>query len=102
VTVVFVTGHPKNNLRRCGTFLEVQQLIDGSWTRHLDDGDWQTKYRWQRTDTLTGESTATITWDIAPGTAPGTYRIAHHGDAKNGVTGAITPFTGVSRPFTVS
>ncbi|MFE5481129.1 neutral/alkaline ceramidase [Streptomyces sp. NPDC056527] len=102
VTVVFVTGHPKNNLRRRSTFLEVQQLKDGSWIRHLDDGDWQTKYRWQRTSTLTGESTATITWDITPGTPPGTYRIAHYGDAKNGLTGAITAFTGVSRPFTVS
>ncbi|MEU3609361.1 neutral/alkaline ceramidase [Streptomyces sp. NPDC035033] len=102
VTVVFVTGHPKNNLRRRGTFLEVQRLKDGVWTRHLDDSDWQTKYRWQRTNALTGESTATITWDIPPGTPPGTYRIDHHGDAKDGVTGVITPFTGVSRPFTVS
>ncbi|MFD8976985.1 neutral/alkaline ceramidase [Streptomyces sp. NPDC059593] len=102
VAVVFVTGHPKNNLRQRGTFLEVQQLKDGSWTRHLDDGDWQTTYRWQRTSTLTGESTATVTWDIAAGTPPGTYRIAHYGDAKHGLTGAITAFTGVSRPFTVA
>ncbi|MEU6626017.1 neutral/alkaline ceramidase [Streptomyces litmocidini] len=102
VTVVFVTGHPKNNLRRGSTFLEVQRLEDGSWTRHLDDSDWQTKYRWQRTNPLTGESSATITWDIPPGTPPGTYRIVHHGDAKNGLTGAINAFAGASRPFTVS
>ncbi|MFB6895601.1 neutral/alkaline ceramidase [Streptomyces hydrogenans] len=102
VTVVFVTGHPKNNLRRRSTFLEIKRLKDGVWTRHLDDGDWQTKYRWQRTNALTGESAATITWDIGPGTPPGTYRIDHYGDAKNGVTGAITPFTGASRPFIVS
>ncbi|MFJ4840589.1 neutral/alkaline ceramidase [Streptomyces sp. NPDC088746] len=102
VAVVFVTGHPKNNLRGGGTFLEVQQLRGQSWTRHLDDSDWQTKYQWQRTSVPTGESTATITWDIAPGTPPGTYRIVHYGDAKNGLTGAINAFTGVSRPFTVS
>ncbi|MFC9156693.1 neutral/alkaline ceramidase [Streptomyces bauhiniae] len=102
VTVVFVTGHPKNDLHRGGTFLEVQRLGDQGWVRHLDDGDWRTKYHWQRTDAVTGESTATITWDIAPDTPPGTYRIVHHGDAKNGVTGAISAFTGTSRPFTVS
>jgi neutral ceramidase len=102
VTVVFVTGHPKNNLRRGGTFLEVQRQRGPDWVRHLDDGDWQTTYRWQRTSVPTGESTATVTWDIAPDTPPGTYRIVHHGDAKNGLTGAISAFTGVSRPFTVS
>ncbi|MEU1283604.1 neutral/alkaline ceramidase [Kitasatospora sp. NPDC005856] len=102
VTTVFVTGHPKNNLHRGGTFLEVQRLQNGTWVRYLDDGDWQTGYRWQRTNAVTGESTATITWDIAPGTPPGTYRITHSGDAKNGLTGAITGFTGTSRAFTVS
>ncbi|MFB7026667.1 MULTISPECIES: neutral/alkaline non-lysosomal ceramidase C-terminal domain-containing protein [unclassified Streptomyces] len=102
VTVVFVTGHPKNNPRRGGTFLEVQRLRGRTWVRHLDDGDWRTTYRRRRTNALTGESTATITWDIAPGTPPGTYRIVHHGDAKNGLTGAVDAFTGVSRPFTVS
>ncbi|MFC7965619.1 neutral/alkaline ceramidase [Streptomyces cinereoruber] len=102
VTVVFVTGHPKNDLRRGGTFLEVQRLRGRDWVRHLDDGDWRTTYRWRRTAVLTGESTATITWDIAPDTPPGTYRIVHHGDAKNGLTGRVVPFTGVSRAFTVS
>ena len=29
VTAEFVTGHPKNNLRRGGTFLEVQRQVDG-------------------------------------------------------------------------
>ncbi|MEV5645526.1 neutral/alkaline ceramidase [Streptomyces flaveolus] len=101
-TVVFVTGHPKNDLHRGGTFLEIQRLKDGSWARYLDDGDWQTTYRWQRTNTLTGESTATVTWDIASDTPPGTYRIVHFGDAKNGLTSAISAFTGASRPFTVS
>ncbi|TGB14945.1 alkaline ceramidase [Streptomyces sp. MZ04] len=100
-TVVFVTGHPKNNLRVGGTFLEVQRLRDGTWTRYLDDGDWQTKYRWKRTNAVTGESTATITWDIAAGTPSGTYRIAHFGDSKNGLTGAISAFRGRSRQFTV-
>ncbi|MFD7658985.1 neutral/alkaline ceramidase [Actinosynnema sp. NPDC059797] len=98
-TAVFVTGHPKNNLRRNGTFLEVQRLVDGRWTRHADDGDWSTRYRWQREGVA--NSTATVTWAIPADTPAGTYRIVHHGDWKSGWTGAITPFTGVSRAFTV-
>ncbi|ONI86811.1 alkaline ceramidase [Saccharothrix sp. ALI-22-I] len=98
-TAVFVTGHPKNNLRRNGTFLEVQRLVDGQWTRHADDGDWSTRYRWQREGVA--NSNATITWTIPAGTPAGTYRIVHHGDWKSGWTGAITPFTGTTRTFTV-
>ncbi len=99
-TVEFVTGHPKNNLHRNGTFLEVQRLVNGSWVRVLDDGDWRTKYRWTRLDGLAGTSKATITWDIAPDTPAGTYRVVHHGDAKS-LFGKITPFTGTSPGFTV-
>ncbi|MFI7240206.1 neutral/alkaline ceramidase [Streptomyces cyaneofuscatus] len=100
-TVEFATGHPKNNVRRGGTFLEVQRLEAGKWVRVLDDGDWETTYRWTRINGLTGTSKATVTWGIGPDTAPGTYRIVHHGDAKN-LLGKITPFTGTSPTFTVT
>ena len=96
VQVEFVTGHPKNNLHRNGTFLEVQKLNGGQWQRVADDGDWDTTYRWARTGLA--DSKATITWKAG---APGTYRIVHHGDSK-ALNGAITPFTGTSRTFTVS
>lgn len=99
-TVEFATGHPKNNLRRGGTFLEVQRLENGTWKRVLDDGDWETTYRWTRLNGLTGTSKATITWDVGADTAPGTYRIVHHGDAKS-LLGKIRPFTGTSAAFTV-
>ncbi|MFF5879593.1 neutral/alkaline ceramidase [Streptomyces californicus] len=99
-TVEFATGHPKNNVRRGSTFLEVQRLENGTWKRVLDDGDWETTYRWTRLNGLTGTSKATITWRIAPGTAPGAYRIVHHGDAKS-LLGKITPFTGATGTFTV-
>ncbi|MET7458522.1 neutral/alkaline ceramidase [Streptomyces sp. NPDC005574] len=100
VTVVFVTGHPKNNPRRGGTFLEVQRLTGGQWTRHADDGDWATKYRWTRT--LGATSSATITWDIPADTPTGTYRITHHGNWKNGLTGHITPLNGTSHTFAIT
>ncbi|MEV6283246.1 neutral/alkaline ceramidase [Kribbella sp. NPDC051770] len=96
VTVAFVTGHPKNNLHRNGTFLEVQKSVGGQWQRVADDGDWGTTYRWARGGIA--DSKATITWKAD---APGTYRIVHHGDAK-ALNGTITPFTGTSRTFTVS
>jgi neutral ceramidase len=96
VSVEFVTGHPKNNLHRNGTYLEVQRQVGGQWQRVADDGDWDTTYRWARTG-LAG-SKATITWKA---TQPGIYRIVHHGDAK-ALNGTITPFTGISRTFTVS
>ncbi|MEU0092654.1 neutral/alkaline ceramidase [Kribbella sp. NPDC006257] len=96
VTVSFVTGHPKNDLHRNGTFLEVQKLTSGQWQRVADDGDWGTTYRWERTGPA--DSKATITWKAD---APGTYRIVHHGDSK-AVNGTITPFTGTSRTFSVS
>ncbi|MDQ0381852.1 neutral ceramidase [Amycolatopsis thermophila] len=99
VRVEFVTGHPKNDLHRNGTFLEVQRLAEGTWVRHADDGDWATRYRWTRT--FLAESTATVTWDIPASTPVGKYRIVHFGDAK-GLDGTITPFTGTSRAFVVS
>ncbi|CCH31640.1 neutral/alkaline ceramidase [Actinosynnema sp. NPDC047251] len=98
-TAVFVTGHPKNDLHRNGTFLEVQRLVNGRWTRVADDGDWTTRYRWKRVGVANSE--ATVTWDIPAGTAAGRYRLVHHGDWKSGWTGAISPFTGTSRTFTV-
>ncbi|WP_411097271.1 neutral/alkaline ceramidase [Streptomyces sp. 020-2-3H-GM] len=99
-TAEFATGHPKNDVRRGSTFLEVQRLENGTWKRVLDDGDWETTYRWTRLNGLTGTSKATITWRIAPDTAPGAYRIVHHGDAKS-LLGKITPFTGATGTFTV-
>jgi neutral ceramidase len=100
VTTKFVTGHPKNNLRRNDTYLEVQREISGQWRRVADDGDWSTRYRWARVGLANSE--ATITWTIPADVPPGRYRIVHHGDWKSGWTGAITPFTGASRTFTVN
>ncbi|MBB2894008.1 neutral/alkaline ceramidase [Flexivirga oryzae] len=100
--VVFVTGHPKNNLRRGSTFLEVQRKVGAAWQRVQDDGDFATKFTWKRTDVVLGTSTASITWDIPADAPSGTYRIVHHGSAKASLTGKISDFTGASTEFTVS
>jgi neutral ceramidase len=95
----FVTGNPDNNLRNEGTFVEIQRQVGTSWTTVASDSDWQTIYRWKRE--YLSVSTAQITWTIPAGATPGTYRIVHHGDAKN-LFGQISAFTGTSRSFTVT
>ncbi|MFJ3930074.1 neutral/alkaline ceramidase [Streptomyces sp. NPDC090029] len=100
VTAEFATGHPKNDLHRGGTFLEVQRRVGGAWVRVLDDGDWDTTYRWIRLNALTGTSKAVVSWQITPGTPAGTYRIVHHGDAKS-LFGGVRAFSGATAGFRV-
>jgi neutral ceramidase len=95
----FVTANPDNNLRNEGTFVEVQRQSGTAWNTVATDSDWQTIYHWKRE--YLSVSTAQITWTIPATAATGTYRIVHHGDAKN-LLGQITPFTGTSRTFTVT
>ncbi len=98
VSVRFQSGHPKNNLHRNGTFLEVQQLTPTGWVAVADDGDWSTRYRWVRI--FGAESSADISWTIPASTPAGTYRIVHWGDAKS-LFGTIKPLQGSSRSFQV-
>lgn len=63
-TAVFVTGYPKNNLHRNGTFLEVQRLENGTWARHADEGDWSTRYQWKRVEVANSEATTTRTFTV--------------------------------------
>lgn len=100
VSVDFVSAHPKNDLRRNGTYLEVQRRVDGRWRRHLDDNDWVTRFHWAATNPLTGESTATITWEVGRNTPRGRYRIVHRGAARD-ASGRVTPFEGATRALKV-
>ncbi|TFY58339.1 hypothetical protein EVG20_g8190 [Dentipellis fragilis] len=107
-----------------GTFLTVDQLVNGAWTAVRSDSHPSTIYEWNRTNTFTGTSTVNITWTIEDGTpskspappvpsavnalltcAPaspgGTYRISYFGDSKP-LIGAISSFTGRSSNFTVA
>lgn len=96
--VEFVTGHPQNNIRRGGTFLEVQRREGDRWVRCADDGDWATKFHWRREGTYS--AIARITWDVPAGTPRGRYRFRHFGDARN-PDGAVVAFTGTSSEFEV-
>jgi neutral ceramidase len=97
----FWTGHPRNNLRTEGTFLEVQRKVNGAWQVVARDNDWSTQYHWLRKDGFWGTSQATLRWTIPAGTPPGEYRLVHYGDSKAPVTGKISAFSGASRSFTV-
>ena len=66
----------------------------------LTDNDMSTKFHWKRPSMLSPQSTATITWTIAEGTPPGTYRLRHFGDYKH-VFGGTQSFSGASSSFSV-
>ncbi|MFY0564015.1 neutral/alkaline ceramidase [Archangium lansingense] len=104
VSVKFWGGHPKNNLRRQGSYLQVQRKSGTSWVTVANDWDWETKYRWQRNDCAPtfGCSHVTTEWKIPADTTPGTYRIRHDGDWKSGWDGLIRAYSGTSREFTVN
>lgn len=75
------------------------------WETVLDDFDWNLVFRWERVGLLSngllgGPSAATIQWEIGQDAEPGRYRLVYNGDAKD-LTGAITPFQGISSTFTV-
>lgn len=52
-------------------FTVEQQQPDGSWKVKLVDGDWDTRMYWEAVWLI--QSRITITWDIAPDTAPGIF-----------------------------
>jgi neutral ceramidase len=99
VKVTFVGGHPGNDLRRGGTFLEVQHRQASGWHTVADDGDWATRFQWSRVDKSGSE--VTILWDIPGDAGAGTYRIRYTGEARVG-SGALHPVIGTSPEFKVS
>ncbi|KAF8726187.1 hypothetical protein AX14_007956 [Amanita brunnescens Koide BX004] len=100
VYALFVGANPRNNLRLEGTFLTVDQQVNGQWTTVRSDSHPSTAFRWKRTSTLFGTSTVNISWTIESGTPAGTYRICYSGDYKP-LIGSITPLSGTSSSFTV-
>ena len=105
VSVTFVAGNPRNNLRLEGTYVAVeqqQQQVDdtGRWNRVRDDSDWDLWFRWRRTSTVLGTSEVDVHWEIGPGAEGGVYRIRYFGDAK-AQFGGVEAFEGVSGEFVV-
>jgi neutral ceramidase len=103
-SVKFWGGHPKNNLKTQGTFLEVQRKSGTSWITVANDWDWETKYFWERNNCAPtfACSHVTVQWAIPANATTGTYRIRHHGHWKSGWDGSINAYTGTSREFSVN
>lgn len=99
VKVVFWGAHPRNDLRIQGSYLVVEKNTAVGYIPVAHDWDPETVYHWQRSGIA--NSKVTITWAIPEGTPPGQYRIRHFGNWKSGWTGAISPYEGRSRVFTV-
>lgn len=100
VSATFWSGNPRNGFRTGGTFLQIQRETTSGWEVVATDNDWSTKFHWAADEKIEGASHATITWDIPSSTAPGVYRVAHLGRAKNR-DGAIKEYVGYSRSFKV-
>ena len=63
------------------------------------------RFSWRHTGfigELTGESQATVEWDIPPSVTPGTYRIRHFGHHKEIFKSTIVPYNGTSSQFEVT
>ncbi|TFK45129.1 ceramidase [Crucibulum laeve] len=101
VSAQFVGANPRNNLRLEGTFLSVEQLVSGQWAAVRSDSHPSTIFQWNRTSTVLGTSTVTISWTIENGTPTGTYRLRYFGDSKP-LIGSISSFTGTSASFTIA
>ena len=103
VSVSFRSANPRNNLKTDETYLTVEILDEKSnnWIVVATDGDWSTKFHWQRNGKLSHSSTATITWDISAEDVAGTYRIKHFNTHKKIFSGTKLDFEGTSNVFTV-
>jgi neutral ceramidase len=95
VTATFAAAYPNNDLRRNGTYLEVQRLDGDDWVTVADDGDWSTTFRWRRG--RRGQ-VVVVTWIVPADGPPGEHRIRWYGEARDQV---LRPYYGTSRVFTI-
>lgn len=99
VSVSFVAGNPRNDLRQEDSFLYVDQYLgNGTWRTVATDASWETKFIWERTNTMFGESRATCQWEIPAQCEHGFYRIRHYGAHKS-LLQTISQYSGKSSPF---
>ena len=84
----------------------MEQKSNNDWTVVRTDGDWDTEFHWQGGPKdpidagLSGQSKATVKWEIPSTAETGTYRLCYFGNNKN-VKGDINDFSGCSSEFEV-
>jgi neutral ceramidase len=103
VQATFRAGHPKNDLRTNNTYLWVERKDGANWVPVAWDSMPETRLTWRRdkaADCLAC-SFADVRWDVPPDAVVGTYRIRHAGAWKNGKSGAISQYAGVTNNFQI-
>ncbi|GBP78312.1 Neutral ceramidase [Eumeta japonica] len=101
VNALFVAANPRNDLRQGLSHAVVERLLDGNWVVVATDADWETRFEWSRTFTLTGTSRVTFSWNIPEDAPAGVYRMRYNGAAR-GILGNINPFEGTTDNFTIA
>ncbi|GAB6018523.1 hypothetical protein CHUAL_013985 [Chamberlinius hualienensis] len=104
VTAAFVCGNPRNNLLTGSTFLAVerQDPSSGDWLVVAIDSHWETRFKWELSNSVLQQSTCTIEWDIPSDATAGIYRIYHQGYYKLLWVPDPYHYQGFSSTFTVS
>jgi len=114
VHIAYRSGHPRNGFRRNGSYFMIERSVGGSWVPEAWDAMPETLLYWGRPNVTNPPippacpdpnkcywSQMDVFWDVPLHAPSGTYRIQVFGSWKNGTTGAITPYTGTTRTFTV-
>jgi len=113
VQVTFRSGNPNNDLRRNSTHFWIERDAGGgNWVLEAWDSTPDTKLFWGRSigsdprmncpdPERCDWSQVNIFWNVPATATPGTYRIRYSGSWKNGVTGALAPYSGVTMAFVV-
>ena len=102
VTVDFIGGDLKHDLKLGGTYLEIQRLVNDNWVTVLTDSDPETRIICVDADD--DYKRVSIRFDATSAT-PGTYQILYHGNAKvrdGGIRARVIAFDGVSPTFKVT
>jgi neutral ceramidase len=111
VRAEFVAGHPRNDLRIQSSYAYAErQAADGNWEVVATDRDPELLFIWQPLTPSPlpidpphiGPSTAAVAWTLPRNLPGGTYRLRHEGAARFSSAVPAMPYSGVSRPFTVT
>jgi neutral ceramidase len=101
VSAAFWSSHPQNGFRVGNAYLTVEFEGDGKWVAVANDGDWATKCHWVPDETAKNVWRMEASWDVPIGTAPGKYRLVHHGMAKPEANGSLVSYEGATKAFSV-
>lgn len=100
VSATFVAGNPRNHGQ--DTYLTVERKMpDGKWKVIRNDHDYDTRFHWRYTNTLLGQSAATVEWVVPEDMPGGTYRLGYFGHHKDFWSRNVSPHKGYSSEFTL-